>query len=140
MEREELAGWLRLALPGPGPEAARRLLAAFGLPASVLAQPRAALEAVAGARAARTVLEPPPEFQGQLARTLDWLRGGEGGAPRHVITLADARYPPGLLQLADPPLLLYVAGEPRVPWPDAIAIVGSRNPTAQGVANARAFA
>jgi DNA processing protein len=56
-----------------------------------------------------------------------------------VLTLADARYPAGALQLADPPLLLYAVGHVPTPWPDAIAIVGSRNPTAQGIANAREF-
>lgn len=139
MDREELAGWLRLALPGPGPEAARQLLAAFGLPAAVLQQPRRALEEVVSPRAASAVLEPPPGFEAQLDRTLDWLQAAQD-APRQVISLADARYPAGLLQLPDPPLVLYVLGHAPTPWPDGIAIVGSRNPTAQGLANARAFA
>ena len=44
MEREELAGWLRLTLtPGIGNTTARRLLAAFGLPAALFSQSAAAL-------------------------------------------------------------------------------------------------
>jgi DNA processing protein len=140
VDREELAAWLRLALPGVGNQAARKLLAAFGLPSQVLAQPRKSLEQVVPAGIATALLEPPADFEPQLARTLAWLEASDGAAPRHVITLADARYPPGLLQTADPPLVLYVTGEPPTPWPDAIAIVGSRNPTAQGLANAREFA
>ena len=140
MDREELAGWLRLALPGVGNQAARKLLAQFGLPAQVLAQSRADLEDMIPAPAATALLEPPAEFEPQLERTAAWLEAADGGAPRHVVTLADARYPPALLQLADPPLVLYVTGQLRTPWPDALAIVGSRNPTAQGLSNAREFA
>jgi DNA processing protein len=140
MERQELAGWLRLALPGVGNQAARRLLAAFGLPSAVVSQPLAALEQVVGATEAKAVTQPHPDFEKQVDLTLAWLEAGDADAPRHVISLADARYPPGLLQMPDPPLVLYITGEARTPWPDAIAMVGSRNATAQGLANARAFA
>jgi DNA processing protein len=141
MDRQELAGWLRLALTnGLGPVGARKLLGAFGLPPAVFAQPRAALEQVVGAAGASAVLEQVDGFDTQLDATWDWLNGAEAQVPRHVLTLADSRYPAGLLQLADPPLLLYATGQLRTPWPDAIAIVGSRNPTAQGLGNAREFA
>jgi len=58
MERDELAAWLRLALtPGVGNGAARRLLAAFGLPQAVFAQTEAAWQscvtAAHGPRAGR---------------------------------------------------------------------------------------
>jgi DNA processing protein len=140
MEREELAGWLRLALPGIGNEGARRLLAEFGLPAQVLAQSRDTLKRIVPPALVEALLQPPAEFEPQVERTIEWLEASDAAAPRHVITLADARYPHGLLQLADPPLVLYVTGEPRTPWPDGLAIVGSRNPTAQGLSNAREFA
>ncbi|HUR90449.1 MAG TPA: DNA-processing protein DprA [Ramlibacter sp.] len=140
MDREELAGWLRLALPGVGNEAARKLLAEFGLPAQVLAQSRDTLAAIVGPALTKAVLDPPAEFEPQVERTLQWLEASDATAPRMVLTLADSRYPPGLLQLSDPPLVLYVTGPARAPWPDALAIVGSRNPTAQGLTNAREFA
>ena len=140
MEREELAGWLRLALPGVGNQAARKLLAEFGLPSQVLAQSRANLERVIPAAFVTALLEPPAEFAPQVDCTAAWLEASDADAPRQVITLADARYPPALLQLADPPLVLYVTGDVPTPWPDALAIVGSRNPTAQGLSNAREFA
>jgi DNA processing protein len=140
MDREELAGWLRLGMaPGVGSVAARKLLAAFGLPDAILARDKAALAQVVSAALADSVLVPPPGFDAQLEATWHWLDGDDGHGSRHVVTLADARYPPGLLQIADPPLLLYVIGNLPAPWPDAIAMVGSRNPTAQGLANARAF-
>lgn len=140
MDRHELAGWLRLALPGVGNQSARRLLAAFGLPGTVIEQSLNALKEVVGPQQAEAVLRPPEGFERQVDLTLAWLEAGDADAPRHVISLADSRYPPGLTQIADPPLILYVAGELPATWPDAIAIVGSRNATAQGVANARAFA
>ena len=140
MDREELAGWLRLALPGVGNEGARRLLAEFGLPAQVLAQSKDTLKGVIPPALVKALLEPPEPFEPQVERTMEWLEAGDADAPRHVITLADSRYPHGLLQLADPPLVLYMTGEPRTPWPAGIAIVGSRNPTGQGLSNAREFA
>jgi DNA processing protein len=70
-----------------------------------------------------------------LGRTLDWL-AEPGNA---LLTLADAEYPPLLLEIPDPPLLLYVNGRPALLAHPAIAVVGSRNATAQGVANAERF-
>ena len=66
---------------------------------------------------------------------------------RKVVSLADADYPKVLLQLPDPPVLLYITGSSAVyeqiaakEAPNDIAIVGSRNATPQGLANARSFA
>lgn len=57
-----------------------------------------------------------------------------------VLTLADADYPQRLLQLPDPPPRLYVKGSVELLSRPALAVVGSRNATAQGMANAEAFA
>jgi DNA processing protein len=47
MVRDELAGWLRLLLtPQVGRTSARKLLAAFGLPDQIFAQPLSALREV----------------------------------------------------------------------------------------------
>ncbi|WP_076998954.1 DNA-processing protein DprA [Variovorax sp. KK3] len=145
MEREELAGWLRLALtPGIGNTAARRLLAAFGLPDSVFAQTDEALQQVVGDAHAAALLEPPARLDALLDATLAWLQGGDAhGATRRILTLSDAGYPASLLDMADPPLLLHVMGAAPLDLLQlgrSIAIVGSRNPTPQGAANARAFA
>jgi len=139
MARDELAAWLRLLLsPGVGNETARKLLAAFGLPETVFTQSFAALQAVAGNRIAQALLTPPDALDSTVDRLLAWL----AEAPdHHVLTLADPRYPPELLQMADPPLLLYVMGQlGALQHPRRLAIVGSRNPTPQGHANARQFA
>lgn len=54
--------------------------------------------------------------------------------------MGDPDYPAALLETADPPLLLYAQGRVAQLQMPSLAIVGSRNPTRQGVDNARAFA
>jgi DNA processing protein len=57
-----------------------------------------------------------------------------------VVTLADANYPKLLLEIPDPPLLLYCRGQVPLLNRPALAVVGSRNATAQGIRNAEQFA
>lgn len=135
---DELRDWLRLLeTPGVGRTSARRLLAAFGSPAGVFDASPASWREVAGAAAAQALAKVPASLGELNARTLAWLLAAPN---RHVLTLGDADYPASLLELADPPLLLYAEGRlDRLAEP-ALAIVGSRNPSAQGLANARAFA
>ncbi len=140
---DELATWLRLVeTPGVGRESARRLLTDFGSAEAVLGASTAARKAVVGAVAASALANEPPSFGALLDATLAWLAGGTAGdaPPRDVLVLGDPRYPEALLQTADPPTMLYTQGRVELLATDAIAIVGSRNPTAQGVENARAFA
>ncbi len=143
MERDELASWLRLTLtPGIGNGTARKLLAAFGLPEAIFSQSPSALLQVVTPAQADALREEPPELPAQLEATWQWLQNPEGSAPRRVLALGDADYPPALLHIEDPPLLLYLMGRQELPLDPArsIAIVGSRNPTPQGALNARQFA
>ena len=139
MQDEELDAWLRLKLtPGVGDATARKLLAAFGLPPALFAQPHAALSAVAGPALAGRLQTEPEGWRELCDRTQAWL---EGDKRRRLLTLGDPDYPPELLQTEDPPLLLHVEGDTAaLRHPLRLAIVGSRNPTAQGADNARAFA
>jgi DNA processing protein len=134
MERDELAAWLRLALtPGVGNITARKLLAAFGLPQAVFGQSVAALCQVATAAQAAELLRLPAELESQTERTWRWLHEASDGIGRHVATLGDDAYPASLLDIEDPPLLLYLTGRlPSATRKPAIAIVGSRNPTPAG--------
>jgi DNA processing protein len=135
---DDLDAWLRLLrTPGIGRISARRLLAACGSPQAVFDARPAALQALIGVEAAAALDEPPPRHDEQLAATRAWL---EADAARHVIALGDAAYPALLLETADPPLLLYAQGRTELLQAASIAVVGSRNPTAQGTDNARAFA
>jgi DNA processing protein len=149
MPRDELAAWLRLALAeGIGNVAARKLLAAFGLPDAVFAQTPTALQYFVSQAQAHALKIPPPELEALTQATLDWLCGTQrDGIERSIVTLADPLYPRSLLALDDPPLMLYVTGNPTVfahiaskEIANDMAIVGSRNPTPQGEVNAHSFA
>ena len=132
---DDLADWLRLAsVPGVGTQGQRALLAAFGLPGHIFAAGRGALAAVVGGAAADAVLAAPA--RADIEPTLAWA--GEAG--NHILTLADAAYPRQLFDIADPPVLLYVKGEPALLSRPGIALVGARSATAAGEANAEAFA
>ena len=140
IDRDELAAWLRLVeTPGVGRESARRLLSGLGSPEAVLDASMATHRSFVDAAAAEALAREPPKFAALLAATCAWLDTA-GTASRDVIVLGDPRFPPLLLQTADPPLMLYAKGRFDLLGADSIAIVGSRNPTAQGVENARAFA
>ncbi len=135
---DDLDAWLRLLrTPGIGRTSARRLLAACGSTLAVFDTPIAALRGLVGAEAAAALHELPPRHEEQVGATRAWL-GGD--ASRHVIALGNPAYPAALLETADPPLLLYAQGRIDLLHAASIAVVGSRNPTAQGSDNARAFA
>ena len=139
LQREELAAWLRLsATPGVGRTGARRLLAAFGLPQQLFDQTDAALAAVVSTAQVRSLRTEPEGWPELVDTTWAWLQ--EAPQQRRVLSLADRAYPASLLETEDPPLLLYVSGMPLHAWPVGVAVVGSRNPTPQGAANARQFA
>jgi DNA processing protein len=140
IDRDELAAWLRLVeTPGVSRESARHLLAEFGSPQATVGASSAARQAVVGPQVAAALATEPPAFAALLAATLAWLEA-TGGETRDLICLGDPRFPQALLQTADPPLALYARGRADLLNAESIAIVGSRNPTAQGLENARAFA
>lgn len=147
MERSELGHWLRLAgTPEIGNGTARRLLTAFGSPEAVFAQSPEALAQVVTPLQQLNLEQVPDRHEALLEATWRWLQSSTG-VERRLLTLGDADYPGALLFMEDPPLLLHAMGRFQ-PWPafiadpavpHGIAIVGSRNPTPQGLANARAF-
>lgn len=140
MVTADLDDWVWLThQPGIGRASLRKLLSAFGSPRAVLTAAPAARRAVLGARAAVDVLAMPDEAALDLhVRDVHaWLDAAD---TRHVITLGDPAYPPMLMQTADPPLLLFVDGQLDALLRPALAVVGSRGATPQGLANAHAFA
>ncbi len=134
---QDLAQWLRLEqTPGVGAETARKLLTAFGLPHNIFAADFVALNTVVPERIARALSAPlPDETREQIHKTLAWAEQ----PCNHILTLADAGYPRALLDITDPPLLLYAKGRIELLSCPSLAVVGSRNATVQGVANAEKF-
>ena len=138
LDSADFAAWFRLLeTPGLGREKARRLLAALGEPAAVLASPPAVLRDVVGPKLAEALQQEPPDFAARLQAAQAWLAGG---GQRHVLTLDHPAWPPLLLQAADAPLLLYAEGDLSALSAPAVAVVGSRQPTPQGRDNAEHFA
>ncbi len=134
-DAESLADWLRLTLiPGIGGERQRKLLDAFGLPESIFSVGRSALRSVIGERAADLLLD--TDNKAQVAAAMAWSEGMN----QHIVTLADSEYPRALFEIADPPTVLYVRGRVELLNRPALSIVGSRNPTPQGIQNAESFA
>lgn len=76
------------------------------------------------------------DAQAQIDAALDWATK----PGNRILTLADAGYPQALLDCADPPVLLYLTGRAELLNRRGLAIVGSRNPTPQGINDASAFA
>lgn len=132
---QDKEAWLKLALiPGVGDGALRRLLEAFSTPEAALAASRAHLAQHLSAKQSDALLSGPDAQL--LADTLAWL-----GAPgHHLVTWLDEDYPPLLREIADPPALLYAKGLRGMLGQSCLAVVGSRNATPQGEANAEAFA
>ncbi|SBT08179.1 Protein smf [Candidatus Accumulibacter aalborgensis] len=129
------AEWLRLTLiPGIGGETQRKLLHIFGHPEEVFRTGRSALADVVGDKATKLLLD--TDNRAAIERAVVWSQG----ADQHLLCLADPSYPQALLQIPDPPTLLYVRGRLELLNEPALAIVGSRNPTPQGVQNAERFA
>ena len=130
-----LASWLQLTLtPGIGGAALRTMLRQFGLPENIVGQSPSELSKFV----AREALDGMASGQVQkaVASALEWA-----ARPRHsVITLADPSYPRALLEISDPPAVIYAIGRTELLQRPALAIVGSRNATAQGEANSESFA
>ena len=146
MERADLAAWLRLQLtPGVGNATARKLLTAFGLPQHLFDASTASLAQVVGAQQCAALKQVPDDWQALLDTTWTWLQ--DKPDTHRIFALGDPDYPQSLLNMDDPPLLLYAMGAAQMwegsGWAHAmsrsLAVVGSRNPTAQGAANARQF-
>ena len=130
-----LASWLQLALtPGLGPATFRGLLKQFGLPEAILARRRAELAPLISP-AVLTALDTD-----EVSQAVDRARAWADQPCQFVVTLADENYPRLLLEIPDPPPLLYARGRVELLSRPALAVVGSRNATLQGEANAQTMA
>ena len=137
LSRDSLTLWLALRrLPGVGARTQRELLEHFGSVENIFSASRSRLDKLLAGKseAVNAILEGPDRqaYQSEF----DWL--DQPG--RHLLIWSDTDYPPLLREIPDPPLLLYVLGNPQALSGPQLAIVGSRNPSPMGRENAQAFA
>ena len=138
---EDFQEWLRLqSTPGVGAQTAADLLRRYGSAAEIFRQSESALRRHLPPALAQALCVVPAGLAQLQARVADWLNRPAPGVSHAVWTWGDDHYPAALLALADPPLLLYAQGQLGQTMPPGLALVGSRNPTAQGLENAHAFA
>lgn len=128
---------LRLALiPGVGPQLFRHLLEFFGTPERVLRASVAELTEVPGIypKLAQAIAESQQTISvdGEITRCQD--------AGVRIITMGSPDYPRSLLEIPDPPPVLYAAGTMEAKDGFAIAIVGTRHPTMYGIAQTKSLA
>lgn len=133
-----IADWIRLGqASGIGGRTARRLLERLGAPAAIFGAGQDALADTLTPAQARALCAPPsPELAHLVEATLAWLRHPS----HHILTLHDPAYPAPLANIPDPPLLLYIKGRIELLGQALVAVVGSRNASLQGRANAEGFA
>jgi DNA processing protein len=110
------------------------LLREFGLPGNAFNAVYGALVKVVKPAIARAIAA--RDDDPHVAQALEWLQLAQNG----LVTLADSDYPARLLQIADPPPLLYIKGRRELLAAPSLAVVGSRNATPQGISNAEQFA
>ncbi len=131
----DLKQWLALSqIPGLGNAGICQLLAKFGSPDGIFSASIQQLREIVDDEIARKI------NQGVNAEaitpTLDWLKKDNA----HIVTLADSTYPKKLLEISNPPVMLYAIGNLHWLNHPSIAMVGSRSASPQGEKNAEDFA
>jgi DNA processing protein len=129
MELDSSLSWLALALtPGLASRLSARLLKEFGSPEEIFRAPLHRLENCnLPAPVAQAVFKKQSfkRAEKELAQTQRIDRC-------QLVNWADPRYPKTLLEIYDPPVMLYVRGDPTVLNLPCISIVGTRRPTLYG--------
>jgi len=129
MELDASLSWLALTLtPGVAARLSARLLREFGSPDEVFRASSAQLRACSvPVQTAQAVVK--KEAFKRAEKDLAYLRKIDGCRLLHWTEL---EYPQNLLQIYDPPVLLYVRGDVQLLNSPTISIVGTRKPTLYG--------
>jgi len=133
-EREALIAFNRVQ--GIGSVTAQQLIETLGSLAAVFEASVETLQAVPGIGAERALLL--TEDLRRVSADEELERASKTGV--QVITWDEEAYPALLKEIADPPLVLYVAGDVTALDTPSIAIVGTRHPTVYGRETAHRFA
>src|SRR6266849_7921219 len=129
MELDASLSWLALALtPGLASRLSARVLRKFGSPDGVFRASLADLESCnLPAQAAQAIVK--KESFKRAEKELDGVRKI---ANCRLLNWTEPEYPQTLLQIYDPPVLLYVRGDVQVLNLPSLSIVGTRRPTLYG--------
>ena len=130
----EIKAWLTVSqAPGIGVIKFHRLLDQIGCPEDILKAKTYELEkAGLDEKTIHFLRNPPPD---EIDPNLKWME-----TPSHTIRTFHCRqYPEGIKELKDAPPLLYIKGNEDLLKEPQIAVVGSRQPTPGGQANAKEF-
>jgi DNA processing protein len=134
-ESDDLLAWATLVrAPGLDVAALSAALERLGSAGAVVAASEAEWDRAAISPKTRAFLSSPRAMPRTSERR--WL----DSANHHLIPFTDPRFPPLLLSIPQCPVALYVSGNVGALAEPQLAIVGSRNPTAQGGETALAFA
>jgi DNA processing protein len=131
--------WLRLSLtPGIGPTTAKHLIDSLGSLDTLFDTPDPQASLLLSAKQLQALKTVPTELAQAIDTTQQWLDSD----PRHsLVTPQCADYPVLLGEMDDPPMLLYACGQRALLRPRAaLAMVGSRNASPQGLRTAHDFA
>ncbi len=132
-DRTELAYWLALIkAPGVGPVAFHKLTQKVS-PREFFESDPTLWQEINFSDKTRNWLT-RPDWQA-VERDIEWAQQ----AQCHILTMVDEQYPALLREIADPPPVLYVKGDPACLNAPQLAIVGSRNASALGKETAHAF-
>src|SRR5229473_8063368 len=134
MELDASLSWLALALtPGVAARLSARLLRQFGSPEGVF---RASLNALESAHIPGQVAQAivKKESFKRAEKELAAIRNIAGCS---LLNWTEPEYPQTLLQIYDPPVLLYVRGDSQILNLPSLSIVGTRRPTLYGTQMAR---
>jgi len=136
LTRETELHWLALRMtPGLGTRTAVLLIEIFKTPESVFRASRSELEAAGVSSGLAQSISSGCAFDDAVTQQ---QKLAEAGA--EVVPLTDPRYPARLKEIFDPPPLLYARGRTELLGELALGIVGTRRPTAYGMAAAARLA
>jgi len=135
VENDELSLWIALnQIQGLGNAGICQLLAKFESPNGVFSASVSQLREVVDREFAQKINK-GVDIE-TIQPTLEWLKKDNA----HFVTLADATYPQRLLEISNPPAMLYAIGNLQWLNHPSLAMVGSRSATPQGEKNAEDFA
>ncbi len=130
LTKEEEIYWLALKLiPGLGTRTANKLLERFRTPQAIFRASRTELEAAGVSGAVAQSVASGCTFDDAATQQ---EKMAEAGAV--ALTIGDPRYPQTLRDIFDPPVLLFARGRVELLQSIAIGVVGTRRPTAYGIA------